>query len=117
MKQSVEQSSEYIKWGMTKADGRASQQHANDSSNETSTLPIHVNCTEFVQQDLLVPWKMQHKSAVKDNSEAASKTLLRFYHVFRKGEMEELITQLADICILERCYYEQGNWCAIVRKL
>lgn len=70
-----------------------------------------------MQQDLLVPWKMQHKSTSKESNGTTDKTLLRFYHVFRMGEMEELIMQLSDICYLERCYYEQGNWCAIIRKL
>lgn len=61
-------------------------------------LPVHVNRTGFVQQDLLVPWKSEDSSSFN-----------RFYHVFREGELESLLSAVKDIKIT-RSFYDQGNW-------
>lgn len=67
------------------------------------TLPIHENRTEFTHSDNLVPWKRK-----------GGGTFLRFYHVFKNGELEELCSDLpADI---DKSYYDQGNWCVILQK-
>ena len=43
----------------------------------------------------------------------------RFYHVFKRGELEILIEEasktLAESKII-KSYYDHGNWCAIVQK-
>ncbi|XP_033216720.1 alkylated DNA repair protein alkB homolog 8 isoform X2 [Belonocnema kinseyi] len=68
------------------------------------TLTIHENRTEFTHSDNLVPWKRK-----------GGGTFLRFYHVFKNGELEELCSDLpADI---EKSYYDQGNWCVILQKI
>ncbi|XP_051169030.1 alkylated DNA repair protein alkB homolog 8 [Leptopilina boulardi] len=67
------------------------------------TLPIHENRTEFIHCDNLVPWKR------KDGDK-----FLRFYHVFQSGELEKLCSTFSvDI---EKSYYDQGNWCIILKK-
>lgn len=68
------------------------------------SLPIHVNRTDFNHSDLLVPWKLK-----------TNETLLRFYHVFDDDELEKLCGQLRNIEII-KTYYDQGNWCIILRK-
>ena len=73
-----------------------------------TSLPVHVNRTEFKQQDLLVPWEQKAKSG------AESERHLRFYHVFREGELPELATRL-PAAVLET-WYEQGNWAAVLEK-
>jgi len=40
----------------------------------------------------------------------------RFYHVFKKGELKELIENVHNVKI-ESLYWEVGNWVAIVKKL
>ena len=103
--------SEYIKWGASKsADQRLDSASADAASKQQ--LPVHVNCTPFEQQDVLVPWIMPRTDTPD------SQMHLRYYHVFREGEFEQLIAEhCADVCTLEQCYYEQGNWCAVIRAV
>lgn len=81
-----------------------------ESQSEDSllTLPIHTNRTEFQQQDVLVPWKLK-------KSQSDSSTFLRYYHVFEKGELEDLVIQIPEVSIAES-YYDQGNHCVIFKK-
>ena len=44
----------------------------------------------------------------------------RFYHVFRQGEMEELVESVRADGVpveTERVFYDKGNWCIIMRRL
>lgn len=43
-----------------------------------------------------------------------STTLLRYYHVFQDGELEKLC-DLPNL-VVEKSFYEEGNWCVICRK-
>ncbi|TMW43605.1 hypothetical protein DOY81_011313 [Sarcophaga bullata] len=76
-------------------------------------LPIHSNRTTFVQQDVLVPWKVkgQQKEESKENT-----TFLRYYHVFEENELNTLLQEIPDVGIIES-YYDQGNHCCIFEKL
>uniref|UniRef100_A0A1A9ZNI5 Fe2OG dioxygenase domain-containing protein n=1 Tax=Glossina pallidipes TaxID=7398 RepID=A0A1A9ZNI5_GLOPL len=74
-------------------------------------LPIHTNRTEFLEQDVLVPWKLKSKETQKNTD-----TFLRYYHVFEKEELENLVKQIEGVTIL--CsYYDQGNHCVIIEKI
>lgn len=100
-----------------KRDGLASKYLKSANSSTTiekdeskETLSIHKNRTEFKKQDLFVPWKKSGTKMVENQ------TKLRFYHVFRENELENLIRKLSDSVKLEQIYYDQGNWCAIIQK-
>ena len=80
-----------------------------------SKLPVHVNRTKFKQQDLLVPWKLKGKKKVEKQS-SAENTFHRFYHVFKKGELESLCSKVPE-CMVKHSYYDQGNWAVILEKL
>ena len=93
-----------------------------------SSLPVHVNRTHFDAQDMLVPWHLREKqqkgqkqckdSSASTGSDIADETsgvFHRYYHVFKKGELEELCMTLSDIDII-RSYYDKGNWCVILKK-
>lgn len=90
----------------------------NDDSAVGNGLPIHTNRTQFVHQDILVPWKLKkatnetndHQLAAPDN------TFLRFYHVFEEHELEKMCEEVPDIKVV-RSYYDQGNWCVIFEKI
>lgn len=69
------------------------------------TLPVHENRTNFAHSDLLVPWKRK-----------GGGNFLRFYHVFEENELSNLCTAVSN-AIVESVYYDQGNWCAILRKI
>ncbi len=92
-------------------------------------LDIHRSRHEFRQQELLVPWMQQdkYKSKAPPEQEAEAEVaqndshlqqrrrLLRYYHVFRESELETLCASVST-CQLVRAFYEQGNWCVLLRK-
>lgn len=77
-------------------------------------LPVHENRTQFKHNDLLVPWKLRKIKDKKLENESNT-TLLRYYHVFEEGELDELC-DLPNL-IVEKSFYEEGNWCVICRKV
>lgn len=71
-------------------------------------LPVHVNKTDFQEQDMLVPWHLK-----KDTNEA--KVYRRFYHLFGEGELDKLCEHVEGINVV--CsYYDKGNWCIVIKK-
>ncbi|KHJ97328.1 methyltransferase domain protein [Oesophagostomum dentatum] len=73
-------------------------------AKETSRLKVH-DGKEFVQQDLLVPWRIDEKG----------ETFMRYYHVFEEGEMDELLRSVNG-CHIESIEKEQGNYIAVIAK-
>jgi len=81
------------------------------------------------EQDVMVPWVLKQKKEKekgrrkkKDESQAdkeeapkpdGDKTFLRYYHLYRKGELEGDIEQAGGV-VLESGY-EKDNWWAIAR--
>ena len=59
-------------------------------------------------QDVMVPWVMKNNTAANGTSE---KTFNRYYHLYRRGELEEDI-QAAGGEVVESGY-EKDNWWAI----
>ena len=80
-----------------------------------SKLQVHVNRTEFKQQDLLVPWQLKGKGKPKEVGSDIN-TFHRFYHVFKKGELEVLCAKIPH-CKVIHSYYDQGNWAVILEKM
>ena len=88
-----------------------------NSSKINSTefnLPVHCNRTKFEAQDVLVPWKTKTTNDKQQISDKCD-TKLRFYHVFKEGELEELLSNITNVDII-KSYYDQGNWCVIFSK-
>ncbi|KAI6212197.1 Alkylated DNA repair protein alkB-like protein 8 [Aphelenchoides besseyi] len=67
-------------------------------------LVVH-DGTQFIQQDMLVPWD----SSLKNHQQ------LRYYHLFNDGEMDEIVQRLNE-CTLLNSVYEQGNWIVEFQK-
>ncbi|VVC36459.1 Hypothetical protein CINCED_3A015584 [Cinara cedri] len=74
-------------------------------------LPVHINRSNFVHNDLLVPWKLNQKK----NQEHEPQMHLRYYHVFEETELKYLCEQIPN-CKIVDYYYDQGNWCVIFEK-
>lgn len=91
-----------------------------ESKPSMNGLPVHTNRTQFVHQDILVPWKLKKSddapSDKSDTGEPAASTFLRYYHVFEENELESLCTEIDGITI-RKSYYDQGNWCVIFEKM
>ena len=84
---------------------------------------------KFSQQDNFVPWHLQEKwenNCVVNTLENGPKiakddkincvVYQRYYHVFKKGELEDLIMKV-DGVVIEKSYFDHANWCCIVRKI
>lgn len=79
-------------------------------------LPVHRNGTSFKQQDMFVPWTdKRNKSQPNEKATVGGKQELRYYHLFRKGELEELIERIPTLRI-QKSYYDNGNWAVQVQK-
>ena len=62
---------------------------------------------KFDEQDNLVPFKNKHTGENLGN---------RFYHIFKKGELEKLINNFDNVKIINS-FYEKGNWGVIIKKI
>jgi len=62
----------------------------------------------FNQQDMMVPWQMQKRFGDQN-------TYLRYCHLYKKGEIEELLQNVPNIDIINS-FYDSSNWCVIVKK-
>jgi len=77
---------------------------------------------EGCEQDVLVPWVMkgQQKSRPSGSENAdgtridkeRSRTFQRYYHLYRKGELERDVEQASGVVV--EAGYEKDNWWAIV---
>ncbi|VDM56986.1 unnamed protein product, partial [Angiostrongylus costaricensis] len=96
-------------WALDQSNSEYSKmrRHKDSSLGEKQSrrLKIH-DGREFIQQDLLVPWQIEHKD----------ETYFRYYHVFAEGEIEELIRSVGG-CQIDSVEKEQGNYIAVITKL
>lgn len=84
---------------------------------QNAHLPVHLPGTEFLATDMLVSWKKKsHKPADSDAILDCTTPLLRYYHLFTKGELEALVKQVPCLRV-ENSFYEQGNWAVVVKKM
>ncbi|KAG1693946.1 Alkylated DNA repair protein alkB 8 [Nymphon striatum] len=90
--------SNYIKKSRNRSLEDQESQH---SETKEVQIPVHVNRTEFKENDMFVPWHSKTDSA-------DSKILHRFYHLFSEGELEMLCSRVAGISVIQS-YYDDGN--------
>lgn len=55
------------------------------------------------------------ETAIKDESKQST-IYHRYYHVFKQGELEKLVSQVENLKIKES-FYDHANWCVIAEKL
>ena len=86
----------------------------------------------FQEQDIFVPWNLQYKfedQKVLDNKQAyvekqdvtineekQAVVYKRYYHVFRKGELESLVATIPGVEIVET-FFDHANWAVRIKKL
>eukprot|EP01124_Arcella_intermedia_P004748 TRINITY_DN1271_c0_g2_i2.p1 TRINITY_DN1271_c0_g2~~TRINITY_DN1271_c0_g2_i2.p1 ORF type:complete len:577 (-),score=146.76 TRINITY_DN1271_c0_g2_i2:43-1677(-) len=80
---------------------------------------------KFGQQDIMVPWHMEklkydpneHAQEEKEVEKHDKKFMVyqRYYHVFRKGELKELVEGLPGM-VVEEEGFDHANWTVIARK-
>ncbi|XP_078078982.1 putative tRNA methyltransferase 9B isoform X2 [Mustelus asterias] len=64
-------------------------------------------------------WPLEPWVSVKDKKDqiAYNSTCLRYYHVFKQGELIELIDKYTEGLQVIQTYYDHANWCVVVEKV
>lgn len=73
----------------------------------------------FETQDVFVPWHMRRRKAGADNDKILGdpeEVLHRFYHVYKKGELEQELSKVSSARVIES-YYDHQNWCAVIERI
>ena len=72
-------------------------------------------------QDVMVPWVMKSRQTAQiksqmgmDETYLKEKTYQRYYHLYRKGELEEDVLHAGGVVL--HSGYEKDNWWAIVGR-
>lgn len=102
------------------------EQDVGDKNKKANYLPVHINRTQFVSQDLLVPWHLRNKlgkdnqsttecTQTEERTKSEAQVYHRFYHVFKQGELEQLCCHVNDLKVIQS-YYDKGNWCVVLEK-
>ena len=113
--------SSYLKKNSHAGDSKVRGESTHQPDTEASCLVVHKNRTEFLQQDVLVPWKTKSnvsKALLEkfgDEAGHADATYYRFYHVFKQNELESLCASIPNVSIVTS-YYDNGNWSVILKK-
>ena len=85
---------------------------------------------KFTEQDNFVPWHLQKKFEnetkvetmengpnITEDKNINCKVYQRYYHVFYKGELEDLINKTGIKVEIEKSFFDHANWCCIIKKL
>ncbi|KAL6727138.1 hypothetical protein Aduo_009042 [Ancylostoma duodenale] len=62
-----------------------------------------------------VTQKILHEALTETMATLREVNFYRFYHVFRKGELENLVNSIPSLVVV-RSSFEHGNWCVVVEK-
>ena len=84
---------------------------------------------KFTEQDNFVPWHLQKKYEnetkvetlengpnIMENKQIDCTVYQRYYHVFYKGELEDLINKASTDVEIVKSYFDHANWCCIIKK-
>ncbi len=82
---------------------------------------------KFEQQDNFVPWHLQNSYENEKKIESLGPEIIkeekknatvyhRYYHMFKQGELEELLKDFDSIEIM-KSYYDHANWCCILKRI
>lgn len=83
---------------------------------------------KYTEQDVFVPWQLQKRfnaygtAPTEANAEKKEQSgelvYKRYYHLFKKGELEELVMLLGqNVVHIEESLYEHDNWCVVAKKI
>lgn len=81
---------------------------------------------QFEKQDVMVEWKLQQKYANEDEGAATSHGRVdsenrwivyeRYCHVYRNGELEDIVAQVPGFKIVS-VEYTRSNWCLCLKRI
>lgn len=79
---------------------------------------------KYTDQDVFVPWQLQKRfhgytqTATENNVDkqpSGEMVYKRYYHMFKQGELEQLVLQLDNVAV-ETTLFEHENWVIVVTK-
>lgn len=112
--------------------------NANSNVAENQSVPVSLaqECGSLALPDL-VPFQKDHLKQLGDESEEVPREqrqqestqspqgsegkvegpCLRYYHVFREGELAELIENHVEELHVKQTYFDHANWCVVAEKV
>ena len=107
--------------------------HSHNSADHTNQSHIkNVNCSENISSSHgSLSYQLSFKSCENLSShngadyvpstvtkeEFQMTRLCRYYHVFKEGELSDLIFSHVDNLSVQSCMYDHGNWCLTAEKI
>eukprot|EP00871_Galdieria_phlegrea_P004836 jgi/Galph1/5353/GphlegSOOS_G3948.1 len=98
------------------------EQSLNENSHWVNTKARQkMRFLDASQQDALIPWvvipheKKDKGNETTQNVKETNRIVERYYHLYRFGELEEEC-QASQCFDIEQSYYEQSNWCVVLKK-
>ena len=82
-----------------------------------NSTPDVVNCKEKISSNDILKADNSDKNGDQLTLPAGEPTYHRYYHVFREGELDQLITKYVTSLEIVESYYDHANWCVIAKKL
>ena len=83
-------------------------------------MPWHLQNTYKENQHSEKSSKVEESKFIEtgvENEEKQAKVYHRYYHMFKKGELEGLVTDhVPELKIIDR-FYDHANWVAICEKI
>lgn len=108
---------------VNKSDNNSSKNGNNSSKSDNNSSKNDDNSSKYENNSSKSPnnsSKSDNTSSKsdklsKDKLEETDSTLLRYYHVFEEGELDELCKEVGFE--IEDNFYEEGNWCVVCKKV
>jgi hypothetical protein len=110
---------------MRYADGRTVQCDGRSSSEEAPTRGVALKASTQEPPEILTKTEScasslsgstSQESLPSDNGGGAI-TFHRYYHVFREGELDQLIEKYVENLHIISSYYDHANWCVVAEKV
>jgi hypothetical protein len=86
-----------------------------ETEKKLTNLLEDANTPENIVSDPTENISDQQKNDIVINEGKKTLVYKRYYHMFKKGELEELVQEAGGVEIRES-FYDNDNWCVILKK-
>lgn len=92
---------------------------ARSCSEDTATLPVPTPIPSIPARAIPHAPLLPSLSDGSDSlpSEGGAVTYHRYYHVFKRGELDQLIEKYVESLHVVSSYYDQASWCVVAEKV
>ncbi|CAL4091563.1 unnamed protein product [Meganyctiphanes norvegica] len=96
---------------------REKQATSKSPSPLTRSGSLDLDKAEFLQRELSHEASLSTSQDSLQSDMGGAPTLHRYYHVFREGELDQLIERYVHNLHIISSYYDHANWCVIAEKV